>query len=63
MHYSEEIFLMEKVASLKKMYTITDIFWHILSCPLHGVTYSILSDNLRGVLCQYSLACLWFTAC
>ena len=38
---------MEKVASLKKMYTITDIFWHIFSCPLRSVTYSILSDNLR----------------
>ena len=44
---SIDIFLMEKVASFKKMYTITDIFWHIFSCPLHGVTNSVLSDNLR----------------
>ena len=48
--YSEEIYrhLSDgKVASFKKLYTITDIFWHIFSCPLHGVTYSVLSDNLR----------------
>ena len=51
MHYSVQIYrhLSEGKSGLKqtKMYTITDIFWHILSCPLHGVTYSVLSDNLR----------------